>query len=463
MQKLREHWSNQIGFILAAAGSAIGLGTLWKVPYVIGKNGGGLFVLIYVVCIFFIGIPIFIAELLLGRKSQRGAVGTFASLSNPGSAWKIAGWLGVLTSFLLLSYYSVVAGWGLNYVLMSLNQFYIGKSAAEISQIYLTLETSGDITLFWQVLFLAITVGVVLPGIREGIEYWSKIMTSGLFILLLLLCGYTMTLSGFGEAFRFIFYPDFNNFKASGVLEALGLAFFTLSVGQGIMITYGSYMRRSEDIPRTGAIIGTMIVLVSILSGLTIFPIIFTFGLDPQGGTGLVFQTLPTLFSKLPGSILIATTFFTLFTFAALTSTIAMVEVVAANCMDLWGWSRKKSVLSAGLGSFIIGIPSALSHSDLLFANWVHIYGKTFFDTMNDLVSIWLLSIGGLTVALFTGWRLDHELCREEFQSGTKWRWLFQPWIFFTKWVAPIFIFIIILHATGIIDVDLAFSKAPTS
>lgn len=457
MQKPREHWSTQIGFILAAAGSAIGLGTLWKVPYVIGQNGGGLFVLLYTICILFIGIPIFIAELILGRKAQRAAVGTFANLSNNSTVWKSPGWLGVISSFVLMSFYSVVAGWGLNYVLMSLTQFYKGKSAAEISDIFTTLASSGDITVFWHLIFTALTVAVVLQGVREGIEYWSKIMTSGLFILLVGLCLYSMNLSGFSEGVHFIFYPNFSDFKASGALEALGLSFFTLSVGQGVMVTYGSYMRRSEDVPRTGAIIGGMIVLVSVLAGLMIFPIIFTFGFNPSAGEGLVFQTLPLLFGKLPGSIVISTTFFTLFTFAALTSSIALVEVVAANCIDLWGWSRKKAVLLTGLAVFLFGVPSALSKSQTLFANWVNIYGKTFFETMDHLLSVWLLSIGGLMIALFTGWKMEKEVLRDEFYAGTNWKWLFAPWLFFTKWIAPIAILFIILHSTEIVDIDGLF------
>lgn len=457
MQKPREHWSNQLGFILAAAGSAIGLGTLWKVPYVIGENGGGLFVLLYIFCVFFIGIPVFVGELIIGRKSQRAAVGTFASLSNNSAVWKGAGWLGVLSSFILLSFYSVIAGWGLNYILMCLNQFYLGKDADQISVIYTTLESSGDITLFWTALFACLTVVLVLPGVREGIEYWSKFMTSALFILLLLLCAYSITLSGVGEAIRFIFYPDYSNFKPSGALEALGLSFFTLSVGQGIMITYGSYMRRSDNIPKTGGIIGAMIVLISLIAGLTIFPIIFTFGINPQGGSGLVFQTLPLLFGKLPASILISTIFFILFTFAAVTSSIAMLEVVAANCMDLWGWTRKKSVLLSALAIFLFGVPSALSKSHWLFPDWESLYGKTFFETMNDFLSIWLLPIGGLLIALFIGWGLDKETAQMEFESGTELKWLFKPWYFFMRWVVPTAIFLIILHATGIVDIDRLF------
>lgn len=457
-QNQREHWGTHLGFILAAAGSAIGLGTLWKFPYVTGQNGGGLFVLIYILCTFFIGIPVFIAELILGRKAQRGAVGIFATLSHNSALWKGVGWLGVASSFLIMSFYSVIAGWGLNYVLMSLNQFYLNRSAPEISKIFDTLSASGDITLFWHFIFTAITISVVYQGIRHGIEYWSKFMTSSLLILLLALCAYSVTLEGFSEAVRFLLYPDLTRFKPSGILEALGLSFFTLSLGQGIMLTYGSYMRRSEDIPRTSFIIGTMIILVSILAGLMIFPVIFTFGFTPQEGRGLVFKTLPLLFSKLPGALIISTTFFILFVFTALTSAVALVEVVVANFIDLLGWTRKKAVLVTGISCFIFGIPSALSGSNTLFANWPQIYGKTFFATIDDLVTIWFLPIGGLMTAIYVGWVLDKKISQDEFESGTKWGWMWRPWLFFMRWVAPVAIAFIVLQQSGVIDIDAYFN-----
>ncbi len=454
MQKPREHWSTELGFILAAAGSAIGLGTLWKVPYVIGENGGGLFVLLYVLCIFLIGVPVFIAELILGRKSQRAPVSAFGQLSHHGSNWKIGGWIGVITSFLLMSYYSVVAGWGLNYLLMSLNQTTFNRPPQEISTVFSILQKSGDISLLWHLLFTATTIALVIPGVKDGIEYFNKFMTSGLFILLICLFLYALSLDGFSDALRFLFYPDASNLKPSGALEALGLSFFTLSVGQGIMITYGSYMRRTEDIPRTAFIIGGSIVMISLLAGLTIFPVIFTFGSNPTGGEGLVFKTLPMLFAKLPGSILISTTFFVLFSFAALTSSIAFIEVVVSNSMDLWGWSRKKATLLVGLGTFTLGIPSALSHSPWLFQSWPAIFGMTFFQTINALVSTWLLSLGGLLVALFTGWKLEREISESEFHAGSSIKWLFKPWFFFIRWVAPAAIILIMLHSSGIVNLD---------
>lgn len=461
MQKQREHWGSHLGFILAAAGSAIGLGTLWKFPYVTGQNGGGIFVLIYILCTFFIGVPIFIAELVLGRKAQRGAVGIFATLANNSTAWKAVGWLGVASSFLIMSFYSILAGWGLNYVFMSLSQFYLGRTPQEISGVFDILASSADITIFWHLAFTALTAAVVYRGIRQGIEYWAKFMTIGLLFILIGMCLYAMTLEGFWQGARFIFYPDIGNFKPSAAIEALGLSFFTLSLGQGIMLTYGSYMRRNDDIPRTAGIIGVMIVLVSLLAGLMIFPIIFTFGFTPEAGPGLVFKTLPVLFAKLPGALFISTAFFILFVFTALTSAVALIEVVAANFTDLLGWSRQKAVLIVAISCFIFGIPSALSNTNTLFANWPAIYGKTFFETIDDLVSLWFLPIGGLMVAVFTGWVLDKKISEEEFGTGTTFKMLWRPWMFFMRWVCPVAIIFIILQQSGIIDVDTYLGGKP--
>lgn len=457
MEKQREHWSSRLGFILAAVGSAVGLGTLWQFPYVTAENGGGLFVLVYLICTLVIGIPLFMAELILGRKAQRGAVGIFLSFGKHSPAWKAIGWLGVAASFLIMSYYSVVAGYGLNYILMSLNEFYKGRSPDEIATIYNILVSSGDISLFWQWAFILLTMAVVYPGVRQGIEYWTRFMTIGLFLLLLGLCCYSATLSGFSEAVHYVFYPDLSRFKPSGALEALGLAFFTLSLGQGIMLTYGSYMRRSEDIPQTALIIGSTVLIVSVMAALMIFPVIFTFGLEPQGGPGLVFKTLPVLFGQLPGALLISTLFFVLLVFTALTSSVALVEVVAANLIDLLGWPRKKAVLVVGLSCLICGIPSALSGSGGLFANWTLMYGKTFFETIKSLVSVWLLPIGGLGVAIFTGWVVDSEVTREEFQSGTVLKWMWRPWLFFVRWVVPVAILAIFLQMSGIVNIDMWF------
>jgi len=272
MDHTREHWSSQIGFLMAAIGSAIGLGILWKFPYTIGENGGGLFLLSYLVCLLIVGVPLLIAELLLGRWTQRAAVGAFEVLDHKRVGWKVVGWFGVLASFLIMSFYSVIAGWGMSYILMSLSGFYRDLSGMEVAQAFSNLSTSGEISLFWHFLFTAITVGIVISGVRQGIERWAKIMTKILLVLLLLLFGYATTLSGFPQAVKFIFSPNLAEFKLSSLIEALGLAFWTLSIGQGIMITYGSYMRRSDSIVRLSAVIAFAVIVVAILAALMIFP-----------------------------------------------------------------------------------------------------------------------------------------------------------------------------------------------
>ncbi len=459
MSEVREHWSSRLGFLLAAIGSAVGLGVLWKFPYVVGQNGGGLFLLTYFLCIVVIGIPILIGELMLGRRSQRAAIGAFAVLGEgrPGN-WRIAGWFGVLSSFLILSFYSVIAGWGMSYILMSLSGFYQNLSGKEIGDVFEKLHGSGSITLFWNFLFTTITMGIVLSGVRTGIEFCAKIMTRALFIILLGLFFYSMTLDGFGEAVRFIFNPVVNQFKFSSALEALGLAFFTLSLGQGIMISYGSYLKKEENIPLMATIIAFSVIFVAILAALTIFPVIFTFGFEPQQGSGLIFKTLPYLFAQLPGSLVISTVFFTLFVFTALTSSIPFIEVPATNLMELLGWTRKKAVILVAVGTFIIGIPSALAGANELFINWDKIYGMNFLNTIDELVSVWIIPIGGLLTSIFIGWILRKAPSREEFPEGSGWHKFFLLWHFLMKWLIPVFILLIILQKSGLINFDSLFT-----
>lgn len=450
---MREHWGSRLGFILAALGSAIGLGTLWKFPYVTGENGGGLFVILYLIFTFLIGIPLFIGELILGRNAQRGVVGVFAHISGESSPWRAVGWIGVSASFLILSYYCVVAGWGLNYLMLSLNQLYETRNTGEIAGIFQILYQSGDISLFWAFVFLLMTFGVIFQGVRKGIELWSRILTIALLILLVALCFYSITLSGFGKALSFLFKPDWHKISASGVIEALGLSLFTLSLAQGIIITYGSYLKSSEDLPKMGLLIGFMVVVISMLTVLMIFPVIFTFDLPPVGGTGLIFQTLPLLFNSLPGSMVISTFFFTLFVFTALTSAIALLEVVVANLIDLYQWSRKKAVLWSTLAAFIVSIPSAYSGSQEVFKGWQPMYGTNFFRTVDDLVSIWLLPIGAFLTAIYLGWYVKKGFVKDEFMKGTALESFFAIWLFLIKWIVPIAIILIFLQRGGFIPI----------
>ncbi len=450
MKHTREHWGSRLGFIMAAAGSAIGVGSLWRFPFIVGQNGGGAFVLLYLIFTFAIGLPVFIAELIVGRKSQKSAVLAYSDLSGS-SKWRFIGWLNLLSCLIILSFYAVVSGWGVSYTLMSLTQFTKGLDASQISGTFDTLFESGDINLLWLFLFLLINVGVVYAGVRKGIEKWSKILMPMLLVMLLGLFVFSLTLEGFPKALRFVLYPDFSAVTPTTVLSALGMAFFTLSVALGIILTYGSYMRRTEDIPRTAGIVALMTVLVSLLSALMIFPIVFTFGYEPAGGPGLVFKTMPVLFSKLPGTLILSTLFFTLFVFTALTSSISLMEMLASNVIEYFNITRKKATLFVAAAAFVLGIPSALSGTQSLFANWNKIYGMDFFATMDFITSSWLMPLAGLLTTFFVGWVICQKQVREEFTAGTSLQIWYKPWLFAVRFVAPVVVILIILQEAGVL------------
>ncbi len=451
MSKTHEHWASRIGFLMATAGSAIGLGSLWKFPYMTGTNGGGAFLLLYVIFTFSIGLPVFIADLAIGRKAQRSSILAFTELSGGSQNWRILGWLNVLTSLLILTVYCVVAGWSLSYTLMSLNQFTTGKSAAEISATFDTLFRAPGINIFWFTIYLLANLGIVIGGVRKGIEYWSKVLMPALFIILIGLFIYATTLPGFGQAVEFLFIPRWDKLSSNGILNALGMAFFTLSVGFGIIITYGSYMQKEVDIPKNGALIAFMTVLASIIAALTIFPVVFSFGLPAEEGPGLLFKTLPVLFAKLPASLLISTIFFSLVFFAAITSSISLLEVLVANIMEVFAITRKQAVYSMSLITFVVGIPSALSGSKLIFPSWQAVYGKSFLDTIDYLVSSWMAPFACLFVTLFVGWNYSKQLILAEFRSGTTSGWLALPWYYSIKYLASISVIIIILQQAGLL------------
>lgn len=459
MQKKREHWATRVGFLLATAGSAIGLGSLWRFPYMAGENGGGYFVLLFIGFTFVIGLPVFMAELTMGRRSQRGPVLAFAELAKNSGIWRIVGWLAVVTTFIILSYYLVIAGWSLNYAFMSLNQFYQGKSYDEIVQIFDIVYKSPQMNVFWLFMFVIMTGGIVFGGVRKGIEKWSRILMPVLFIILIGLFINSMTLPGAGQAFKFIFSPKGSALSASTVLNALGMAFFALSVGLGILITYGSYMHPNDDIPKTAIIIALLDISVSLLAALMIFPIIFTYGFQPQEGVGLIFKVLPVLFAKMPGALLISTVFFLLIVFTALTSTISLLEVLVATSMESFNWTRKKSALLTSSAVFIFALPSALSGAGKIFPLWKKVYGKNFFETFDYLTGSWFLPLSGILTAVFVGWAICPEIRKAEFLKGTKYKWVYAPWLFILKYVAPLAIVLIILNKSNLVNIDAIFNR----
>ncbi|MCH9624733.1 MAG: hypothetical protein S4CHLAM27_11330 [Chlamydiia bacterium] len=453
MTKTHEHWSSKLGFIMATAGAAVGLGSLWKFPYVAGANGGGAFVFLYILFTLIIGLPVFIGELIIGRKTQKSSVLAFPSLRKDGENWRGLGWLNFMTTLLILSYYCIIAGWVLSYIFMSLTKFSEGKSPEQIQESFTLLSSSAGISLLWFALYLLINLGIICSGIKKGIEHFAKILMPALFILLIGLFFYAMTMPGFGQAVSFVFYPKFDNLSGQGVLNALGMAFFTLSVGLGINITYGSYMHKKENIPNNSLIITAMTVFVSLIAALVIFPIVFTFGFAPQEGAGLIFKTLPVVFAKLPGTVLLSTMFFSLVLFAALTSTIALLEVLVANVIENFSISRTRAaVILTGL-IFVLGIPSALSGTDTLFPSWSIIYSKSFFATIDYLTQNWMLPLSALFTAIFVGWFTDKKEIQHQFATGTSLTWLSSPWFFMVKYVAPLLVIIIILQEAGLIKI----------
>jgi len=453
MKTQREHWASGFGFIMAAAGSAIGLGSLWRFPYIAGDNGGGAFVLLYILFTFFIGVPIFIAELVIGRRAQRSSIYAYKTLSKKSNNWKAIGWLNLITCFIILSFYCVVSGWCLNYTLMSLNQFTLGKTPTEIHDTFDIVYTSTDINLFWLIIFILLNVGVVYRGIRKGIEYWSRILTPALLFILIGLFIYGFTMPGFAKAARFVLYPNFAKLTPSAVLNALGMSFFTLSVGLGIILTYGSYLRPHANLPKTGFIVATMTLIVSLMAAMMIFPIVFTFHFPPEGGPGLVFQTMPILFAKLPGSLVISTAFFLLLVFTALTSSISLFEVIVSNLTEIFSWTRKKALISTAIATFALGIPSALSGSSALFPNWKIIYGKDFFNTMNYISASWMMPIAGLLTTLFIGYFMEKDEVFAEFEQGSTLGWLYRPWRFTVRYLCPIAVVLIILEQTDALSI----------
>lgn len=400
---VRAHWSNRLAFILAAAGSAVGLGNIWKFPYITGVNGGGAFVALYLVCILVVGLPIFVSELYVGQKAQANVVNAFELTHRPGTPWRLVGWLGLVSAVLILSFYSVVGGWVLDFVVRSVTNQFAGHSDEEIKGMLGTLFSSPGRQLLWHALFMGATMAIVLQGLQQGLERWTRILMPGLFVLLLLLLARAAFLPGFGQALAFLFTPHTEQLTAAGILEAVGHSFFTLSLGMGAMITYGSYLRSGQELTRTVFSVAALDTLIALIAGVIIFSVVFSYGLEPGSGPTLMFQTLPMLFAKLPGGYFVSLAFFLLVAFAALTSAISLLEVVVTYWVEQHGKARGPTVLVIGGGIYLLGILSALS-TNLL--EGVKVLGLTFFDLADKLTSSVLLPLGGALIALFFGWVL---------------------------------------------------------
>jgi NSS family neurotransmitter:Na+ symporter len=432
---LRAHWGSRLGFILAAVGSAIGLGNIWKFPYITGEYGGGAFVLVYLLCVPLVGLPLMIAEFMIGRRAQQNPVGAFQKLHREGSIWQFAGWLGVASGLLILSYYSVVAGWALAYIFKAIAGF--AGTAEQIQAQFGELVSNPAQAILWHTLFMALTIGIVIGGVKSGIERWSKILMPLLFLLLLgLMCYGLFFTHGGRQAIAFLFEPDFSKLTGEGVLSALGHAFFTLSLGMGAMITYGSYMGKSANLTRDAILISFLDTLIALMAGLAIFSMVFHYGLQPSQGPGLIFVTLPVLFAETGPWISVP--FFVLLSFAALTSGISLLEVVVSYFIDKRGWKRSSATIVMGSVIYCLGVLCALPMISIPFSG-----GVGWMDFFDVLTTNYMLPIGGLLTCLFVAWVMKDRDRSDEFgSSGGGYHAL----VITLKVITPIAVIAVLLH-----------------
>ncbi|MCB0403930.1 MAG: sodium-dependent transporter [Bdellovibrionales bacterium] len=440
----RTRWSNQFAFILAAIGSAVGLGNIWKFPYIAGENGGGAFVLVYLLCIVAIGIPIFVAELFIGQHAQCNAVSAFEKLTFKGTPWRVSGWIGVLAAFLILSFYSVVGGWVLSFLAKGITNRFVGQPDEVIRGYMAAIIGDAEASIFWHTVFMAIVVGIVIMGIKDGIERWNKVLMPGFFALLIALFIRAAFLPGFQQALTFLFAPDTSKLTAAGILEAVGHSFFTLSVGMGAIITYGSYLGGKEKLPHIAFLIGLADTLVALIAGVVIFSIVFSAGLKPEAGPTLMFQTLPVLFANMAGGYYIAIAFFLLVLFAAVTSAVSLLEVVVAYVDEHWKISRTKGTLVVGGVVYVLGLLCATSNNLL---SRVTLLGYNFFDFFDTTSSNYLLPIGGLLISLFYGWVLGKKAIKSTLGKQADNPFWFHSLLWCARVMAPVGVFLVLLNS----------------
>jgi SNF family Na+-dependent transporter len=581
----RAHWGSRTGFILAAAGSAVGLGNIWKFPYITGTNGGGWFVLIYLACIVLVGIPILAAEIMIGRAAQAQPVVAFERLKGKPTGWSIIGWMGVLGAFLILSFYIVVAGWSMDYTVKHLvdfgkpireqavaesriyeattstesmrdslisaradriagpridaiearvapsiwemntefetamaatadsdvpddirrsrllgdpkvkaavskanaisadmetvrndaqqtatdefadldestvrrqatDQFRRGLIGDRMGALFGGLATDGWTSVFWAGIFMCVTIGIVAAGIGRGIESACRVLMPMLILMMLGMVVFASTLPGFAEGLSFVFKPDAASLKPSGVLEALGHAFFTLSLGMGALITYGSYQKRGTPLFGQVVWIAGLDTGIALLACMMMFPIVFSFGQDPGSGPGLVFISMPLAFAEMgSGGILLGAVFFFLLTIAALTSAISLLEVAASYFIDRWNWSRPRAAVSIGIVILGIGSLVAFSMSEgFLLASWTSGFGMNLFDTFDFIASNWLLPLGGLLIAVYAGWFLPRKFRDAELASHSKVS--IGAWLLLIRFVAPTMVLLVLAQKIGLYDAN---------
>ena len=444
----RESFQSSFGLIAAAIGSAVGLGNIWRFPYMVGVNGGAAFLIVYLFFVVIIGIPIMLGEFIIGREAKKDAVGSYKTLA-PKEKWYISGILGVLAAFLILAFYSVVGGWTLEYLFSAILNKFQGQSVAQIGEGFSAFISDPIRPVFWQLVIMLITTYIVANGVEDGIEKYSKVLMPLLLIIVVILDIRAVTLTGGGAGLEFLFKPDFSKLKAQGILDALGHSFFSLSLGMGIMVTYGSYMKEKENLGATALKVGIADTVVALLAGIAIFPAVFAFGISPDEGAGLVFVTLPNVFLQMPGGYIFSILFFALLFLATLTSTISILEAVTAYVIEKFNMERKKAAIRTAILITLLGIIASLSNGPLSHRL---IRGMNLFDFLDYLTANYFLTMSALISSIFIGWRLDKKIIEKQLTNDGRLQIRYIRLLsFILKFIAPIAIIIVFLTGIGII------------
>lgn len=447
--KERVTFGSKIGVILATVGCAVGLGSIWRFPYMVGANGGAAFLLVFMICTVLLGLPIMITEFFIGRHSRSNAAGAFKKLA-PDTLWPLIGYNGVLAAFLILGFYSVVSGWTLEYIWQAMTGSLAGKTTAEFTTDFETFSSSTLRPIGWAIAFIALTHIVIVSGVEKGIERASKIMMPALFIILLVLCIRSVTLPGVQEGLSFLFKPDFDKITSSVILSAMGQTFFSLSIGMGCLITYSSYFGKETNLQLTAIQVTVLNTLVALLAGIMVFPAVFSFGIEPTAGPELVFITLPNIFEQLPFGNIWSFIFFILLALAALTSTISLHEVATAYVHEEYHMTRKKAAWFVSVGVAVIGTLCSLSFG--LLKEYT-IGGLIIFDALDYLTAKIMMPLGGMMICIFVGLRIEKRVLKAELTNkGTITFYFFNAYAFFIKYIAPAAIGLIFLNELGLIQ-----------
>jgi NSS family neurotransmitter:Na+ symporter len=442
----RDGFGSKLGIIAAAAGSAVGLGNIYRFPCELGNNGGGAFLLVYLLIVLCLGVPVMLSEFVIGRRTQKNPIGAFKAL-RPKSAWPLLGYMGVACALVIMAFYSTVAGWTLEYTVKAIGNQFQGKDIETMEQEFVAFHNIGWKNILWQGIFIFLTGFVVFKGVANGIEKYSKVLMPLLVLILLVLAVRSVTLPGGTDGLTFLFKPDFSKITGSVLISALGQAFFSLSMGMGVLITYGSYIKKEDNMTTTALSVTLSDTLVAVLAGVVIFPAAFSFGIQPTAGMGLVFNTLPMIFNQMAGGYYFCVIFFVLLAVAALTSTISLLEVIVAYLVEEVHLTRRWSTVLASVACLAVGVFASLSLKD---GSGIAIGGKSFFDCLDFLSSNILLPLGALMIVLFVGWILGKTAFFEEITNGGKLKLSIKGVIYFIiKFVAPLAIAVIFI--TGLL------------